>query len=263
MVESRYEESMRSPRLGPAVFILCGTRHDGYEFPLATAFAVVSSTNSILLTCAHVLAREKVDSAGVKLTRLCNQPLFICDSINKTSADFVNRIPVSVIAYYLRGDVAILQSFIPLPSTLPFIKICPIDSLPSARNEDLVKVYKADIQVFNETTEMMVLEASATLFNKVVAVSNTHMLIPSANMPGCSGGPVVNIKGELVGIQITVQRYTAPLPESEEDEMEIDKELLESLNDAISSVSMPTTTYSAATIPQAVINNLADILARR
>jgi hypothetical protein len=215
------------------------------------------------LTCAHAISQEKVDSTGVKVARLINQPMFICDSVNKTSGDFVNRIPVSAIVYDLRGDVAVLQSTVPLPSTLPFIKICPVDSLPSARNEDLVKVYKADIHLYNETKEMLVLEASATLYDKVVAVSTTHLLMPSANMPGCSGGPVVNIKGELVGIQISVPRYTAPLPENDENKMEMDKEFMDAFNDAISSISIPTSTYSAATIPQTVIRDLAEILARR
>jgi hypothetical protein len=47
------------------------------------------------------------------------------------------------------GDVAVLKTAKPLPSTLPFIPLCLISALPSLRNEDLPKLYSAFMEAYN------------------------------------------------------------------------------------------------------------------
>lgn len=194
---------------------------------------------------------------------------FVADSVSKATGElvFVGRINVSVKAYYTSGDVAVLEAAFPLPSDIPFMSLCPADQLHSARNEDVVKLYKADVQVFNDTSEMMVLEPSATDYQKVAAISQNHILMFTPQLQGSSGGPMVDKQGRVVGMQMSARRCNVVMntqPPAVFQNTALDFELQGAhLNDSISSVAVPTAMYSTGTIPQRAIRNLGDLLVNR
>jgi hypothetical protein len=109
------------PRLGKAVFILCGTRADTTMLPVAVAFAVESISRTILLTSAHAVSRVKATQNAPDLSGAAavatHAPLFICDSVNGQTGEFVNSVRVEIIGVFWSGDVAVLKTARPLPST--------------------------------------------------------------------------------------------------------------------------------------------------
>lgn len=255
------------------MFILCYVDpRTGIARPVATAFAVVSDSRTQLLTCAQAVCWHSFAGeirATPSTTGILPGQFFVAESVDKATGElvFVGRINVSVKTYYARGDVAVLETAYPLPSNLPFMSFCPDDDLPSARNEDVIKLYKADVQVFNDTSEMMmILEPSATDYQKVAAVSQSHILMFTPQLQGSSGGPMVDLQGRVVGMQMSARRHNVVMDVPLSPVLQntsLDAELQANLNDAISSVAVSTAMYSTGTIPQRVIRHLGEILMNR
>ena len=241
-----------SPRLGAATFVFCCTSQ-GCVVPTGSCFAVESRSRTIIMTAAHCALKE-VDGT----LKVVNPPFYLCKSIDKAQGEgrtrFENIQELSLLSWNLKSDIAILQVSIPFNSTIPCIPICPLEELPASQNEDRVKLYKCDVQMFVENpSEMPVLSASATEFDKVVSVSHSHVVFPRSMMSGSSGGPLVDKRGRLVGIHIQYWRARTPLVETVP--VDPNPELM-ALWEAVSTVRPSVTGYSLAVIPQRAIKDL-------
>jgi hypothetical protein len=175
--------------------LLCRRESGTHIAPVGTAFAVDSFTKTILLTAGHCVVDYQSNTVAGEL--------FITTGMSRMSdgrMEYENPlIPIDILECgHEKIDIAVLKrkDNVPFEKTIP---ACPIEQIPTTRNEEKVKMYHYPIRPFMEG-EFSICDISVTNYNKLFGKSGHHMYLEEGPLEGSSGAAVVDRFGRYVGL---------------------------------------------------------------